>query len=364
MTRLKGLLARLQRSQPWRAWTRYQDARGDLLAGGVAYYAFFSIFPAIALAFTVFGIVLRDRPELLAEISRAIDEVLPGFVKHGDSGIIPIEAPSATALSWTGAIGVLGLLWAGLGWLGALRTGIRAIFGVSGNPGNVVTAKLRDLGVLAILGLGIVVSAVVTGVAGTAAQWVAGLVGLGDAGWVLKLFSIVVGVVLDAAIILVMLRLLSGVEVPWRGLWQGALVGGLGLTVLKVAGTSLLGAMNNPLFASIALVVGLLVWLNLMSRVVLVAAAWAANDLAETSDAAAAGSAAGAGDDAAGDTAIGHGFEPSPTLAPAARVDVGLPTFGTRAADRTTLAAGAVLGATLAAGSGAAWRLVRRVIRG
>ena len=46
-------------SRPGRAGKRYADARGGILAAGVGYFAFFSIFPAIALAFTVFGFVLR-----------------------------------------------------------------------------------------------------------------------------------------------------------------------------------------------------------------------------------------------------------------------------------------------------------------
>lgn len=383
MNRLTELVARAKRSRVWRSWTRYTDSRGDLLAGGVAYYAFFSIFPAIALAFTIFGIVLHDRPELLEEIRQSVDAALPGFVRDGDKGIIPIEAPSAAALSWTGAVGVLGLLWAGLGWLGALRTGIRVIFDAPGNPGNFVTAKLRDLGVLLVLGVAIVVSAAVTGVAGTAAQWVADQLGLGGQGWILKLVSIVVGVLLDGGIILVMLRMLSGVGVPWRGLWRGAVVGGLGMTVLKVVGTSLLGAMNNPLFASIALVVGLLVWLNLMSRVVLLSAAWAANDLDDSADGPAPGNRGGAtegaveanaarpelvrsGPSMARDGSSAPGGRQAPDgvgeLTRAERIDAGVPTFGAGAADRTTLAAGAVLGAAFATGTGLAWRALRRLV--
>ena len=213
---------------------------------------------------------------MLGEIRTYLNELLPGFIKDGDSGLIPLEAPTGSTLSWTGAVGLLGLLWAGLGWLGGLRDGIRTVVGAKGEPGNVVTNKLRDLGVLVLLGVGIAASALVTMVAGTAAGWVADLVGLGGQGWLLKLVSVLLGVVLDGAIVLVMLRLLSGVAIPWVGLRNGALVGGIGLTLLKLLGTSLLGAMNNPLYASIALVVGLLVWLNFMSRVVLLSSAYAA----------------------------------------------------------------------------------------
>ena len=174
MDRVKELWRRFQRTRLWHAWKRYGDARGNLLAGGVTYFAFFSVFPAVALAFTIFGVLLQDNPQWLEQIKDYLNDTLPGFIKDGDNGgLIPLETPSGNTLTVTGLIGLAGLLWAGLGWLGALRDGIRAIFGAEGAPGNFLMAKLRDLGVLVILGVAIVVSAAVTGVAGAATSWIA-----------------------------------------------------------------------------------------------------------------------------------------------------------------------------------------------
>lgn len=362
MDRVKEMWAALQRTRLWRAWKRYGDARGNLLAGGVTYFAFFSIFPAVALAFTVFGFLLRGHPEWLTQIRDYLNETLPGFIEDGSgSGLIPLGAPSGNTLTITGLVGLAGLLWAGLGWLGALRDGIRAIFGAEGEPGNFVTTKLRDLGVLILLGLAIVVSAAVTGIAGAATSWIAEQIGLGGQVWLLSLIAFAVGAVLDGLVVLVMLRLLSGVDVPRRGLIGGAVVGGVGLTLLKVLGTSLIaGTTNNPLFASIALVVGLLAWLNFMSRVVLLAAAWAANSLEP--------------DPAAGLTEgqrvkLVEGPEvPEPPAAvetdalnPTTRhTDRVLAPSAKRAEDRINLALGAALGASAAAGLG----LARKVLHG
>ena len=52
---VKALFARFQTSRLWLAWKRYGDARGNILAGGISYFAFFSVFPAVALAFTASG---------------------------------------------------------------------------------------------------------------------------------------------------------------------------------------------------------------------------------------------------------------------------------------------------------------------
>jgi membrane protein len=109
------------------------------------------------------------------------------------------------------------------------------------------------------------------------------------------------------------------------------LVGGIGFSLLKLSASTLLPRVTaNPLFASIAIVIGLLFWLNLIARLTLISAAWAANDV----------------DDIHG--VRSHALTPSPgNLAePGASTDRGsdLPTFGARSGDSTTLAAGAVLG--------------------
>lgn len=358
MDQVKELWSGLQRTRLWRAWKRYGDARGNLLAGGVTYFAFFSIFPAVALAFTIFGVLLQDNPQWLEQIKDYLNETLPGFIKDGDNGgLIPLAAPSGNTLTVTGLIGVAGLLWAGLGWLGAMREGIRAIFGAEGAPGNFVLAKVRDLGVLVVLGLAIVVSGAVTGIAGAATSWIAGQIGLGGQAWLLSLIAFVVGAILDGLVVLVMLRLLSGVDVPRHGLVGGAIVGGIGLTLLKVLGTKLIaGTMGNPLFASIALVVGLLAWLNFMSRVVLLAAAWSANSLVP---------------EAAADLSDGQrtklieGPEKPEGSAEAStrHTDRVVAPVAKRADDRVNLALGAALGASLATGLGMATKALRRVTR-
>ena len=364
MTTVKRLWARVTRTAAYRSWQRFGSVRGNLLAGGVTYFSFLSVFPAVALGFTIFGILLRGHPDWLGQITEYLDRTLPGFVqdKANPKGLIPLAIPSKNALSITGAVSIVGLVLSGLGWLSALRDGIRTVFQTPGEPGNAVLLKVRDLGVMALFGLGIVLSAVVTVVAGGVAGFVADHLGISGQGWVLTVLGIALGVVLDGALVALMLRVLSGVDLPWRGVRNGALAGGIGLTALKVFGTSLLaGTLSNPIYGSIALVVGLLLWLNFIARIILLSAAWAANDL----------------DVAAGralltDATVNKAMEgpetrevaaAAPVPDPAARAALGLPTFGQRSADRTGLAAGAVLGAVGAAGVGAVLRGASRFLR-
>ncbi len=392
MDRLKELFARLQRTRPWRAWKRYGDAHGNVLAGGVGYFAFFSVFPAVALAFTVFGFVLRGHPDLQNTVFDALREQLPGMIKDPDNpgagGIIPAKAPGANALTITGIVALVTLLMSGMGWLGAVRTGIRAVFGVEETPGNFITDKLRDLGVMLSLGLGIALSGIFTSVASSLIRWVAGLVNFSGASWLLQLGVLAVSALADTGLMILLLRALSGVPVGARGLFQGALIGGVGLTVMKAfAGQLISHATSNPLMASLGIVVGLLFWLNLMSRLTLLSAAWAANDVdaaaladetaakesgqAEKAEAAGEAAGASAGESAKEGATVRAGVPVGPPRSTAngvaLRPKVGpksvpvAPSFATRDADRASLAAGAVLGVTGAIAVGSAGRLARTV---
>jgi membrane protein len=88
-------------------------------------------------------------------------------------------------------------------------------------------------------------------------------------------FAIGLMFVLDTAVLAALYTVLAGVRIPWRHLIPASLLGAAALGVLKVLGTALLGAAGaNPLLASFAVIIGLLIWFNLVCQVILIAAAW------------------------------------------------------------------------------------------
>jgi len=416
---VKQLLARVKQTQPLRAWTRFGNVRGNLLASGIAFYGFFSIFPAVAIAAVIFGFVLRGHPELIASVGHSLNQTLPNFIKTADNpdGLIELKAPAVSALTIGGLVAVVGLVLSGVGWVGAMRDGIRAVFGVAGSPGNLITDKLRDLGVLVSLGAGVLVSGVLTSLLGSGASGLSERVGLGESPVLVTVVGLVVGFVVDVAVMVLLLRVLSGVPLPWQDVREGALVGGIGLSVIKIFGVQLIGnATKNPLFGSIVLVIGLLFWLNLIAKIILLAASWAANDIDEhlarletsigssvtddevleyqrrtQSSAGRTQSSAGRPEPGAGRPRPGPGRAQSvpgraqrltaagggavPTSSGAAQRDgevdlcddrsravSGIPAFGPRTQDRASIAAGAVLGATAAIALGSVGRTIRSLL--
>ena len=90
-----------------------------------------------------------------------------------------------------------------------------------------------------------------------------------------RVVTLAVMFLLDAVTLGVFFSVMSGVRLPPRHLVGGVLVGAIGLGALKVLGGSLLGvSKNNPLLASFAVILGLLIFFNLVCQVILLAAAW------------------------------------------------------------------------------------------
>src|SRR4051812_28928171 len=95
---------RMQASLPWRAWERYGKARGGVLAGGMTYVAFFSLFPALAVGFTVFGLIVGNRPELQAQVIKSVNDafgttiITPPGETEGVVGIDTLTASNSLTL--------------------------------------------------------------------------------------------------------------------------------------------------------------------------------------------------------------------------------------------------------------------------
>jgi inner membrane protein YhjD len=276
--RFRSLLRGRRAAWPWfdhlaRAHECYQDRFGDRLAAGLTYYAFLALFPLTALAFAVAGYVVAVYPHAGEYVTRAIDDILPGM-----SDKLPIDE-IARAKAGAGIIGLALLLWGGLGWVAALRGALRSIWAVDPKAGgSFVVKKLWDAATLVLLGFTLSVSVAMSGFTTSATPAVLSKLGLDHvtgADRLVRLLSLAIAFGTDVIVFLVMFSRLSGTRAPWRGLLRGALFGAVGLEALKLGGTYLIGrTTRNPVYASFAVTIGLLVWINLVSRVILLAASW------------------------------------------------------------------------------------------
>jgi inner membrane protein YhjD len=276
--RALGVVRRARGRWPWfehlaRAYERYEEQRGDRLAAAVAYFGFLSFFPLLALAYALLGYLVGVSEQARHYLVDAVDSVLPGLADQ--VAVEQIAQAKATA----GVIGLVGLLITGLAWVDALRESLREMW--LNDPtggGNLLVRKLLDVGVLVFLGVVLILSVAVSTVTTSTTYGVLDAIGLDRTpglGTLLRLLALAVGIMFDTLIFLVLFARLSGTRAPWRRLLRGALFGAVGLETLKLIATFLIGhTLRNPVYASFAVVAGLLVWINVVSRFSLFAAAW------------------------------------------------------------------------------------------
>ena len=230
--------------------------------------------------FSVAGLWLAGNPDLTNELYALINQSVPGLI--GTEGIVdPASLDNTGALSWSSVIALVGLLGTTLGWLSTTSQAVRGIFGMGQDTTFFVLAKLRELGLGLLFGLALVVSAIISIVSTEALRWVLGLVGQGSGSfWFIassQAIGLLIVLIIDTITLAALFRVLSHVRIPLRNLLVGSLLGAVALGVLKVLGAALLGgAARNPLLATFAVIIGLLIWFNLTSTVTLISAAWIA----------------------------------------------------------------------------------------
>jgi membrane protein len=265
-----------------RVFLYYSGAQGPLIASGLAYQAIFAVFAAVWVGFSVVGLIVAGNHDLQTPLITLLSNAVPGLIKEpgSSSGAIdPKVLLSAGAFTVSGIIALVGVLVTALGWLASARTGIRILFGLPQPKTNFILLKLRDLGVGVGLAIALIVSAALS-VAGSALTTVLlPLIGVSSHSFlgaaVGRVITLAVMFGLDAVTLGAFFSIMAGVKIPFRRLVGGSLVGALALGALKVLGGSLLGvSKNNPLLASFAVILGLLIFFNFVCQVILIAAAW------------------------------------------------------------------------------------------
>lgn len=282
------LIARALSWRIVRAYLRYSERRGPLLADSVTYRTLFSVFAGVLLGFSVAALWLAGNPQAWQGLIDAVDGVIPGLV--GEGGIIdPEKLGQPIAFSLAGAISLVGLVLAAIGAIGSLRTSLRVIADKVHDDTLFIIVLGRNLVLAVVIGAGLAAAAVATVLGTAGVGLVADVVGVSADSPVTVGLSAAVGIlvtfVLDTAVVALLFRTLSGVRAPARALWTGALLGGFGLTVLQQLSSLFVGgAGSNPLLATFASLIALLLWINLSCQVILIASAYIVAATLESED--------------------------------------------------------------------------------
>ena len=231
-----------------RVLDRFDEVHGNYLASAITLAAFLSLFPLLLVGVAVIGVVSVHQGSALPA------HIIERFGLRGEASAALMAALETARQSKkvAGPIGVAGLLWSGLGLVAAMQYAFDEVWQVRGRG-----IKDKASGLLWLIG------AVVLFVASLATTAVLNYVPM------LAPVSLVVGIAVNVALFLWTLRALTNVNGGWRAHLPGAVLGGVGLEVLKLVGTVYVPravASSSGLYGSIGIVFAILAWLFFFGR--------------------------------------------------------------------------------------------------
>ncbi|WP_214465707.1 YihY/virulence factor BrkB family protein [Microbacterium flavescens] len=271
---------------PVRVWRNFLIENGFLLSAGVSYVALFACFAAIYLAFAITGLWLGGSTEAVDGLINLINSYIPDLISPDSAFATPeavqaIASQNAGVLGWTGVIALGALIWTAIDWVTYTRRAVRELFGIPPDRRSYFLLKARDLLAALVFGATLIFGAALSTIGTYAIEWVFSLFGWkllsGFTEVTAKAGSLFIGFAVTSAALVGLFRFLTGTKLPWRRIWPGAIIGGIGLSLLQLgAGLLLSYTPANPLLAGFAFFVGMLLWFRLMGIVMLVAASWVA----------------------------------------------------------------------------------------
>lgn len=277
----------IQLLRPYRTFSHFTNVGGSVLTSGMSYLAIFAVFAALAIGFGVFGYELGQHEEFLDTLVEQINSFVPGLLAYdGSNGAVSVDTLlTDRVLNTTTVIAGVSLAWVTMSWFTGTRRSIRLIFELEVKQyRNAVLLKLRDLMLALLFALALLASALLTVISTSLFNDLFSWLGWDTNNWLLNWVGQVVRYVavlaFDVILLLAIHLLLAEIRVPFWNLLWGSFLGGVALSLLKVLGTSLLGgSTSNPLLASFAVIIGLLIWFNLICRVLLLTSSWIATGL-------------------------------------------------------------------------------------
>jgi len=239
---------------------KFSDDGAGQLAALIAYYGFASLFPLLLVLVTVLGFVLEGDRRTQDEVVHSALAQFPIIGTQLEGNIHSLTGNPAAL-----AIGIVGLLLGGLGVVGATQNAFNEVWHIPRKQRpSFLSWRLRGLGLLALLGLLLIVSTVAAGFVTAQTTGVVSLLG-----------GILLALVSNLLLFFCAFRLLTARDVGTRELVPGVIFGAVLWQILQhIGGYYVAHVIRHAKETSglFAFVLGLLAWLYLGGQVTLLAA--------------------------------------------------------------------------------------------
>jgi YihY family inner membrane protein len=247
---------------PVAVWKKFGDDQAGNLAALIAYYAFVAIFPLMLVLVTVLGIVLKGDAGLRAKVfnSALAQYPLIGPELHKNLGTLPENGVMLF-------VGLVGLFFGARGVANAAQNALNSVWAVSfARRPRFPWSWLRGFSLILVVGLGLIGTTILSGIAGGTGHVLSGAGALAGA--------VAVSLVLNFGLFWLAFRLATAREVGWRDLRLSAVLTAITWQVLQTIGGYIVGhelARAGSLYGTFGIVLGLLAWLYLEAQLALYA---------------------------------------------------------------------------------------------
>jgi membrane protein len=187
------------------------------LAAMVAFWAFFSIFPLLMVLVAVLGYVLPA-----SEKAGVLDKVAEMFPLLSAKDVAHL-----TGAWWALLVGGVSALWSGIGAVRTMQTALNSVWEVPYHKRPHLREQiLRSLAILATIGVGLVLTTLISGYVTSSANDI----GIGVGG---RIAGYVISILLDIGLFIAAFRMLTERPVSLRDVLPGALLSGIVFFVLQ-----------------------------------------------------------------------------------------------------------------------------------
>jgi membrane protein len=235
---------------------RYGDLKGNALAGSLAFTVFTSMLPLLLVVVAVAGYASSSGVDVAGGIIRQL-----GLTGDAASSIQDAITTAQDSRQVASVLGLAGLLWSGLGLVGAFQY-------VFNQAWQVEERGLKDKAIGAVWLAGAAVLFVAAAAVTTLLRWLPGPTAV---------LAVVLAFVVNLALWVWSFRILPNTKLSIRTVLPGAIAGAAGLEVLKIVGAVYVPrAVGNSsqLYGTLGVVVAVLAWLYLFGRLVVYATAF------------------------------------------------------------------------------------------
>jgi len=261
--RAAAAMDRFQSRRPWAAvpvavLRKSSDDQAGYLAALICYFGFVALFPLLLIFVTILDVTLKSHPELHRDL---LNSALTQYPVIGDQINNSLGEVSGTGLQLGVGIGVLLLGTRGVTF--AMQNALCQVWEISRpERPNFLKRALYGLALVVAIGIGLVVTSFLSGIAGGAGHFLSGFGA--------HVGAVAISLTLNVCVFWLAFGLATMRRVPWRDLRRGAMLAAIVWQVLQVTGgyavTHTLQRAST-LYGTFGVVLGLLGWLYLQATV-------------------------------------------------------------------------------------------------